>query len=149
MITALVLPIMRSPARDGDPDEQREQQDGNEDDQEYRHDCLPQESDDHPQVDLPVTANLQTRAAPFVAATKELIGLASARTGAPSGTSPAMRPPHEGRGPGHSGATPPAPPSGTPASVPGKIGYFARSAWDCKRSYPDSSFFLIAVPGRQ
>src|SRR3546814_6529902 len=84
---------MRSPARDGDPDEQREQQDGNEDDQEYRHDCLPQESDDHPQVDLPVTANLQTRAAPIVAATKELIGLASARTRAPSGTSPAMRPP--------------------------------------------------------
>src|SRR3546814_11642487 len=130
MITPLVLPIMRSPARDGDPDEQREQQDGNEDDQEYRHDCLPQESDDHPQVDLPVTANLQPRAAPFVAVTHELIGLDPARTGAPSGPSLAMRQPHVGLGPGHSRATRPAPPPCQTASVTVTRWHFRCAAWD-------------------
>src|SRR5690606_37055194 len=93
IVAALVLPIMRSSTRNGDADKQGEKQDGDENDQEYRHAHLPQGCVDCPKGRLPIASERQTNPVRVMIAAAGIIGLAAARTAVPSGTSRAMQRP--------------------------------------------------------
>ena len=113
-----ILPIVRPSAGNGDANEQNQQKNGDKDDQECRHICLPSE-----------TTFSENSASPRSRRPRRVNVLAASRqTAEPCCTSPATPPPPGGPGPGHSGATSHLPLLGRHSCEPGRIHGCGQSA---------------------